>query len=90
MLNEGISIRSADLPQIDELTVGFLAIFAQHECKLILERTKATLGQVKGWSTMPPAEIAQRLRRMGIPTTSGSGEWTYDKARAAIQLADAT
>lgn len=127
---EGIPIRFADLPQVDELTIGILAVLAQHERRLISERTKAALAvrkaegvklggdrgatisddarqrsasvrrdkamkrarvalaQVNNWQSMPPSEIAAHLNRIGIPTASGLGKWTYEKARAAIDLVE--
>lgn len=123
---ENIAIRFVDLPGADEFIIGILAVVAEHERRLISQRTKealavkkaqgiklgghrggaispkasersaavrtakavkrarVTLGQVKGWQTIPPAEIARRLNAMGIPTASGRGEWTYEKVRAAI------
>lgn len=125
---EGIPIRFADLPQVDELTIGILAVLAQHERRLISERTKAALavrkeqgvilggdrggyfpddarakaievrqakavkrarvalGQVEGWHSMPLQAVADRLNDLGIPTASGRGTWTADKARAAAKL----
>lgn len=40
---EGIKIRFVDLPQADELTVGVMAVLAEHERRLISQRTKAAL-----------------------------------------------
>lgn len=98
---EDIKIRFVDLPQADEFTVAILAVVAEHERRLISQRTKAALavkkaqgaslggdrgarpsdaararsaavrrkkaaqrarvalGQVKGWETMAPGEIAR-------------------------------
>ncbi|QIQ87967.1 recombinase family protein [Erythrobacter sp.] len=125
---EDIAIRFVDLPQADEFTVAILAVVAEHERRLISQRTKAALavrkaqgaklggdrggipsddararsaasrrrraaerarialGQVDGWESMPPAAIADRLNGLGVPTASGRGWWTAEKARAAMRL----
>lgn len=42
---------AADLPDANELTVGFMAIIAQHERKAISDRTKAALAAAKARGT---------------------------------------
>ena len=126
---EDIKIRFVDLPSADNFIIGILAVVAEHERRLVSQRTKdalavkkaqgtklggyrggtiskkacersasvrrakaaqrarVTLGQVKGWKSMSPSEIANQLNGMGIPTASGSGMWTYDKSRAVIRQA---
>lgn len=131
LTKEGLPIRFADLPQIDELTIGVLAILAQHERRLISQRTKAALAirkeqgvklggyrgghfpdhvraraveqrqrrardrarvalaQVSNWQLKTPRDVSDSLNRQGIPTASGTGSWTPDKARAAMRYAQA-
>lgn len=50
-----------------------------------VQRARVTLAQVRGWQSKTPTEVADALNEQGIPTASGSGEWTADKARAAMK-----
>ena len=43
----GLPMIFLDLPQANEFTVGIMALVAQHEAKLISERTRAALAQYK-------------------------------------------
>ena len=54
---QGTKFVAADLPEANELVVGIIALMAQHERKLISERTKAALGAAKA-----------RGIRLGCPT----------------------
>ena len=57
--------------------------------KRAVQRARVALGQVQGWETMIPGEIVRSFNRMGIPIASRQGEWTCEKAKAAIQLVGA-
>lgn len=48
------------------------------------------LSQVEGWNDLPNANLADRLNDLGVPTPTGRGLWTYQKAQRARQLAIAT
>lgn len=45
--NAGVDFVCADMPQADSSMVGFMAIIAQHERRMISERTKAALAAAK-------------------------------------------
>lgn len=51
----GIDIKAADVPELNTLTLGMLAVLAQHERELISKRTKAALAErrrIRGtWQT---------------------------------------
>lgn len=43
----GVKIAAADMPDVDELVIGIMAMVAQHEAKAISERTRAALQAAK-------------------------------------------
>ncbi|WP_426954134.1 recombinase family protein [Muricoccus radiodurans] len=75
LLEEGISIRAADMPGADDLMIRVYAAMAQKERELISERTRAALaaarargavlGGDRGWrpSVPPCARAAAQVRR---------------------------
>jgi DNA invertase Pin-like site-specific DNA recombinase len=76
LLEEGLSIRAADMPGADDLMMRVYAAMAQRERELISERTKAALaaarargavlGGDRGWrpSSGPDVVVAARARRV--------------------------
>jgi len=44
---EGVKFTICDMPEADETTISILAVIAQREVKLIKQRTKNGLGQIK-------------------------------------------
>jgi DNA invertase Pin-like site-specific DNA recombinase len=44
LMKEGVRWLAADMPEANEMTVALLIIIAEHEARLISERTKAALG----------------------------------------------
>jgi DNA invertase Pin-like site-specific DNA recombinase len=74
LLEDGVSIRAADMPGADDLMMRIYAAMAQKERELISERTKAALAAAKargrvlggdrGWRpTKPPCARAAALER---------------------------
>jgi DNA invertase Pin-like site-specific DNA recombinase len=74
LLEEGLSIRAADMPGADDLMMRVYAAMAQKERELISERTRAALaaarargtmlGGDRGWRpAMPPCATAAALAR---------------------------
>lgn len=47
----GVKFVAADMPEANELTIGLLAVVAQHERKMISERTKVALAAAKARGT---------------------------------------
>lgn len=43
----GVKIAAADMPDVDELVIGIMAMVAQHEAKAISDRTRAALQAAK-------------------------------------------
>ena len=77
LLEDGISIRAADMPGADDLMMRIYAAMAQKERELISERTRAALAAAKARGAVlggdrgyrpasgPDATIAARVRREG-------------------------
>lgn len=42
------------------------------------------LSQVEGWCSFQ--DLAERLNALHVPTASGTGEWTYQKARRVVEI----
>jgi DNA invertase Pin-like site-specific DNA recombinase len=53
----GIEFVACDIPQANRLTIGVLAVVAQHEREMIAERTKAALGARKAALAAERAEL---------------------------------
>jgi DNA invertase Pin-like site-specific DNA recombinase len=82
LLEEGLSIRAADMPGADDLMMRVYAAMAQKERELISERTRAALAAAKirgavlggdrGWrpSKPPCAVAAAQARREGANRTA--------------------
>jgi DNA invertase Pin-like site-specific DNA recombinase len=82
LLEEGISIRAADMPGADDLMMRVYAAMAQKERELISERTRAALaaarargavlGGDRGWRPPSPpcAAAAARARQEGATRTA--------------------
>lgn len=47
LMDSGVKFQALDLPEANELTIHIFAALAQHEAKIISERTKAALGELK-------------------------------------------
>src|SRR5262249_24143562 len=82
--DSGVEFVSADLPEANTMTIGVMALVAQHEAEMISARTKAALaaakarGKVLGGARKGAAKIAH-YQSDGVKAAS---------ARAAVRLAD--
>ena len=65
----GVRFTIAEMPEANELTIDLLAVLAQHERRLISERTKAVLAAAKrrGVRLGNPAYLDRKARRNGMP-----------------------
>jgi Resolvase, N terminal domain len=81
----GPSIHTRAMPGTDELTVGLLAVIAQHERRLISERTRAALAAAKGRGVVlgNPANLDDADRRRGNAASAAKR-----RARAEKRAAD--
>ena len=59
LLEAGVDIRAADMPEANRLTLQLLAVFGEHERQLISERTKAALAAAKARGTILGANGAR-------------------------------
>ncbi len=81
LLDAGTEVVFCDQPHINRLTIGILAVVAEHEAKMISERTKAALQAARG-----------RGQKLGFANPSRGGQAAQAAALAGanrIQTADA-
>ena len=70
--SSGVRFVIAEMPEANELTVDLLAVLAQHERRVISERTKAALAAAKrrGVVLGNPAHLDRRARRKGTAASA--------------------
>lgn len=68
----GVRFTIAEMPEANELTVGLLAVLAQHERRLISERTKAALAAAKrrGVKLGNPRHLDRKARLKGTAASA--------------------
>jgi DNA invertase Pin-like site-specific DNA recombinase len=80
---DGVDFVAADMPDANRLTVGILALVAEHEAKAISDRTKAALAAAKARGMKLGGNrggcITAQARRLG---------WQANRARANSKAAD--
>lgn len=91
LLESKVKFIACDLPEANELTIHIFAAFAQHEAKMISERTKAALAELKKkgvkLGSPNPGFKKEEIRKMGnIALTINSRENENNiKAQALIK-----
>jgi DNA invertase Pin-like site-specific DNA recombinase len=85
----GVDFEALDCPTMNTLTLGMMAVFAQHERELISSRTKAALQQAKarGVKLGNPQGAAAFGDRRGLNnTTTAARAARTDKAQEKVEL----
>jgi DNA invertase Pin-like site-specific DNA recombinase len=70
----GVRFTIAEMPEANELTVDLLAVLAQHERRVISERTKAALAAAKrrGVRLGNPGHLDRKARRKGTAASAAA------------------
>jgi DNA invertase Pin-like site-specific DNA recombinase len=95
LMEAGVEFEAVDFPQANRLTIHILAAVAEHEAKVISERTKAALAAAKRRGVQlggfrAGAKLTAKARQAGCATVQRSpmrrrpGRW---RARQAVQPA---
>ena len=92
--DSGVSIRAADVPEFNTMTLGILAVMAQYERERIAERTKAALiekrKQIGEWRTgkrkngCPVFDAATRAKGIEVIKAKSEANTNTRRAKAMI------
>lgn len=78
LMESGVDFMACDFPTANRLTVHILASVAEHEAKMISDRTRAALARKKAWyETISPEQRAE-LEAEGLPTRLGGNRGGLD------------
>lgn len=88
----GVEFRACDLPEANELTLTIMAAFAQHERKMISQRTKTALAAAKARGTKLgnpngalPLRAAGRGNTASLASIKGSAADNAERVRPLLQ-----
>lgn len=84
----GVKFVAVDMPEANELTVQIMAVMAQHEAKMISERTKAALGAAKarGVKLGSPDNLTDQAQQAGQVANKEQARRAYQKLRGYIEM----
>jgi DNA invertase Pin-like site-specific DNA recombinase len=84
----GVKFVAVDMPEANELTVQIMAVMAQHEAKMISERTKAALSaaKVRGVKLGSPDNLTDQAQRAGQVANKVQARRAYKKLSGYIQM----
>ncbi|MFO7681702.1 MAG: recombinase family protein [Chloroflexota bacterium] len=84
----GVKFVAVDMPEANELTVQIMAVMAQHEAKMISERTKAALGAAKarGVKLGSPDNLTDQAQQTGQIANKEQARRAYQKLSGYIQM----
>lgn len=84
----GVKFAAVDMPEANEMTVQIMAVMAQHEAKMISDRTKAALTAVKarGVKLGTPSNLTDQARQNGQQSSKAQAVKAYQKLRGYVQM----
>ncbi|WP_299161956.1 recombinase family protein [uncultured Eudoraea sp.] len=88
LMDSGVKFKALDLPEANELTIHIFAALAQHEAKIISERTKAALTELKkkGVKLGKPENLTKEARIKGAKASVLKAQLNPNNKRAKAFL----
>jgi len=88
--DSGVEFVAADLPEANTMTVGVMAVVAQHEREAISQRTKAALAAAKARGTVLGGKRAgaakiEAYQRMGVAAAQQKARQEAELRREALE-----
>lgn len=80
LLESGVEIKCADMPEANRMMLQMLSVFAEHEARMISERTKAALAMAK-----ERGQALGGLRHGSMETNRQRGQASADRAMTLIK-----
>ncbi len=88
LLESGVQFVACDMPQANHFTIHILAAVAEHEAKLISQRTRAALTAAKqrGIKLGKPANLTQNARLRGAKNQHNQAVEAYRRVKGYISV----
>lgn len=80
LLESGVEIKCADMPEANRMMLQMLSVFAEHEARMISDRTKAALAMAK-----ERGQALGGIRHGSMETNRKRGQASADRAYLMIQ-----
>ncbi|MGV2141369.1 recombinase family protein [Agrobacterium sp. 16-2014-1-2a] len=80
LLESGVEIKCADMPEANRMMLQMLSVFAEHEARMISERTKAALAMAK-----ERGQALGGIRHGSMETNRQRGQASAERAMTLIQ-----